>query len=64
MHEHFRIAGIPVAAGVLVPFGGPGLTPVLAALIMAFSSVLVVTNALRLRRVPLGQRREQEAGSG
>jgi len=50
----YNVLGIPVAAGVLVPLGGPGLTPVLAAFIMAFSSVFVVSNALRLRRVPLG----------
>ena len=49
----YNVLGIPVAAGVLVPLGGPGLTPVLAAFIMAFSSVFVVSNALRLRRVPL-----------
>ena len=36
---------IPVAAGVLVPFGGPQLSPALAALAMALSSVFVVTNA-------------------
>ncbi|MEO9684620.1 MAG: heavy metal translocating P-type ATPase [Tateyamaria sp.] len=40
---------IPVAAGALVPLGGPQLSPQLAALAMALSSVFVVTNALRLR---------------
>jgi P-type Cu+ transporter len=42
---------IPVAAGVLVPFGGPQLSPMLAAGAMALSSVLVLANALRLRRI-------------
>ena len=41
---------IPVAAGVLVPFGGPQLSPMLGAAAMALSSVFVLTNALRLRR--------------
>jgi Cu+-exporting ATPase len=49
----YNVVGIPVAAGALVPFGGPGLSPVLAAFIMAFSSVFVVSNALRLRTVEL-----------
>lgn len=42
---------IPVAAGVLVPFGGPQLSPMLAAGAMALSSVFVLSNALRLKTV-------------
>ena len=47
----YNILLIPVAAGVLYPLSGVLLSPVLAAGAMAASSVLVVTNALRLRRV-------------
>jgi Cu+-exporting ATPase len=47
----YNVLLIPVAAGVLYPFGGSMLSPVLAAGAMALSSVLVLGNALRLRFV-------------
>lgn len=49
----YNTALIPVAAGLLYPAFGILLAPVFAALAMAASSVCVVTNALRLRRIPL-----------
>ncbi len=45
----YNIAGIPIAAGILFPFLGWLLNPIVAGAAMAFSSVSVVTNALRLR---------------
>ena len=45
----FNTVGIPVAAGVLYLFGGPLLDPMFAGFAMAMSSILVVSNALRLR---------------
>ncbi len=49
----YNTVGIPVAAGILYPFFGILLSPAIAAAAMSFSSVSVVSNALRLRRVKL-----------
>ena len=46
----YNALGIPLAAGLLYPFTGQLLSPVIAALAMSLSSVSVITNALRLRR--------------
>ncbi len=49
----YNAAGVPVAAGILYPFFGLLLSPMIAAAAMSFSSVSVITNALRLRGVKL-----------
>jgi Cu+-exporting ATPase len=46
----YNSLGVPVAAGVLYPAFGLLLSPIIAAAAMSFSSVSVITNALRLRR--------------
>ena len=49
----YNTAGVPVAAGVLYPFFGILLSPMIAAAAMSFSSVSVISNSLRLKRVQL-----------
>ncbi len=49
----YNSLGVPIAAGVLYPFFGVLLSPVIAAAAMSFSSVSVITNSLRLRNVKL-----------
>ena len=49
----YNSAGVPVAAGVLYPWFGILLSPIIAAAAMSFSSVSVITNALRLKRTRL-----------
>ncbi|MGA9448306.1 MAG: heavy metal translocating P-type ATPase [Candidatus Sulfotelmatobacter sp.] len=49
----YNAIGVPIAAGILYPFFGLLLSPIFAAAAMSFSSVSVITNALRLRNVKL-----------
>jgi Cu+-exporting ATPase len=49
----YNMLGVPVAAGLLYPFFGILLSPIIAAAAMSFSSVSVISNALRLSRVKL-----------
>jgi Cu+-exporting ATPase len=49
----YNAAGIPIAAGVLYPFTGTLLSPMIAGAAMSLSSVSVITNALRLRKMKL-----------
>ncbi|SIQ88670.1 Cu2+-exporting ATPase [Maribacter ulvicola] len=51
----YNTVGIPVAAGLLYPFFGLLLSPMIAALAMSFSSVSVIANALRLRTVKIDE---------
>ena len=49
----YNTLGVPIAAGVLYPFFGLLLSPMIAALAMSFSSVSVIANALRLRNADI-----------
>lgn len=49
----YNMLGIPIAAGILYPFFGILLSPMIASAAMTLSSLSVITNALRLRKVPL-----------
>ena len=49
----YNVLGVPIAAGVLYPIFGLLLSPMIAALAMSFSSVSVITNALRLRKLKI-----------
>ena len=55
----YNILGVPIAAGVLYPFFGLLLSPMIASAAMTFSSVTVIGNALRLRRVGLSAANER-----
>jgi Cu+-exporting ATPase len=49
----YNSAGVPIAAGILYPFFGILLSPMIAAVAMSFSSVSVIVNALRLKNIKL-----------
>jgi Cu+-exporting ATPase len=53
----YNTIGVPIAAGILYPFFGILLSPMIAAAAMSFSSVSVITNALRLRNRAADERR-------
>jgi Cu+-exporting ATPase len=49
----YNTAGVPIAAGILYPYFGILLSPIIAAAAMSFSSVSVILNALRLKNIKL-----------
>jgi len=50
----YNVAGVPIAAGLLYIFGGPLLNPMIAAIAMSFSSVSVLLNVLRIKKIKTG----------
>jgi Cu2+-exporting ATPase len=50
----YNTLGVPIAAGILFPFFGILLSPMIAAAAMSFSSVSVIANALRLKNIEIG----------
>jgi cation transport ATPase len=55
----YNIIGIPIAAGLVYPFTGLLLNPMIAGLAMSLSSVSVITNALRLKQLNLNNHRAE-----
>jgi Cu+-exporting ATPase len=49
----YNALGVPIAAGIIYPVSGILLSPMIAAAAMSLSSVSVISNALRLRKLPL-----------
>ena len=49
----YNVAGVPIAAGILYPWLGLLLSPMIASAAMTFSSISVIGNALRLRKASL-----------